>query len=324
LEPDFKVEGSGIDSARLEDELARRVEERRRAGLYSPAVDAMLNDRLPSEDDRGTLPPLQELDYAATRARASWEVTPAYPVATEKKRFRGLFIFVKRLARFWARIAVGPIQREQSEFNRHAAAALEALRRQAIAENAEERALDEDLRLLAGSLTSERESALLASACAGALGNRGGDLTVLCPCPEGLAGRLQDEGFSLVMISAGTTWDALPAGVPASRVGPFEFLSRVPEGSMEALLVPELAFWLRPEKLVRLARKSYLALAPGGSVVVAVHGFASAAPAPAWCHPTAVQRALSIAGFKETKITDLPAEAGGASAPAGYLALGRK
>lgn len=322
MEPVFKVEGEGVDSAWLAEELARRVAERKRSGLFGSEVEAMLADRLPEEDETRALPPIQELDYSATRARQTWEVTPAYPVATDKKLLRPLILFAKRLARLWARIAVGPIQREQSAFNRHAADALDALRRHALAERANARAEEEDLCLLAESMAREEESMRLASACIGALGETG-RLTVLCPCPRNLMDCLADAGYGLSPVLSGSAWEESPR--PASNAGgPFAFLSEVEEGSLEALLVPEIAFWLRPERLIRLAREAYLSLAPGGAVIVAVHGFASGPPAPAWCGHSVVERAMAIAGFGEITVLGLTQEPEGAPASGGYVVLARK
>lgn len=323
MEPEFKVEGSGVDPEWLAGELSRRVEERRRAGVYSPQVEAMLADRLPSEDDRRSLPPLQELDYSATRARESWEVAAAYPVATDKKRFARGILLAKRLARLWARIAVGPIQVEQSAFNRHAATALDAVRRQALAEMAESTAEEEDLCLLVESLAGAGEDSRLAAACTEALGAPD-LLTMLGPCSPGLLESLRAAGRRISIVNTGSTWEGSP-GATGTRAGPLRFLSQVAESSLEALLVPELAFWLRPERLVGLARRSYLALAPGGRLAVSVHGFASGAPAPAWCHPAAVEKALELAGFVDITLIGCGPGGGAAdTAPSAFVAVGRK
>lgn len=322
LEPDFKIEGRGVDPARLAEELSRRVAERKRSGLYPGAVEAMLADRFDEEEYGRPLSPLQELDYAAIRAQQTWEVTCAYPVATDKKTLSPLILFAKRLARLWARIAVGPIQRDQSAYNRHVARALEALRRQALADRAEARAEEEDLCLLAGSMAGEGESRLLASVCAGALGETE-RLTVLCPCPGGLMEGLVEEGYTLTPIVSGSSWEE-PAGTTGLATGPVSFLSEAADGSLEALLVPELAFWLRPEKLVRLARKSYLALAPGGSIIIAVHGYAGGPPAPAWCGRHAVERALALAGFRDVTVLGPARGPEDATRPEGYVAVARR
>ena len=322
LEPVFKVDGRGVDSAWLAEELERRVAERRRSGLLGAEVEAALADRLPEGDDTQALPPIQELDYSATRARQTWEVTPAYPIATEKKLFRPLVIFAKRLARLWARIAVGPIQRDQSAYNRHVASALDAVRRQALSERAEARAAEEDLCLLAEAMVGEAEGGRLASLCVGALGEVG-RLTVLCPCPRGLLESLAGGGLVVSPVLCGSAWEE-PAGPFRKADGPFSFLSEVAEGGLEALLVPELAFWLRPEKLIGLARAAYLSLARGGALIIAVHGFASSAPAPAWCDHAVVERALEIAGFTGITALGLSREPEAGARPDGYVVLARK
>ena len=114
MESDFELEGKGVDAAALAEEVARRVRERRDSGVYSDVVESLLAERLPEEEESGGLPPAAELDYSATSALSAWEVTTAYPVETEKRFLRPLVILAKRLARKWAGIAVGPIQREQS------------------------------------------------------------------------------------------------------------------------------------------------------------------------------------------------------------------
>jgi len=317
---DFKVEGENIDAAYLEDEVSRRVEERRDTGVYSGQVEALLSERLPDEEYREGLPPLAGLDYAATRALSAWEVTAAYPVATEKRFLRPLVIFLKRIARLWARVAVGPIQREQSTFNRHVAQALDALRGQATMERADELAAEEDLCRLVESFIDDSECRKIAAACMSGIGKV--DLvTVLGPCPGGLVMELIDNGYRVLRVSPASSWDR-PADTRRAMQGPARFLEQLPEESVAALLLPEIAFWLRPEALVRLVRRSYLALAPGGPLAIAVHSFAAGAPAPAWCDTRVVKRALELAGFSEVSILEELREPG--AGPSGYVAVARK
>jgi hypothetical protein len=314
----FQLEGKSIDTEALERELARRVAARKESGAYSGEVEALLAERLPDEEGHGTLSPIAELDYAATRASSSWEVTAAYPVETEKGRLaKPLIIFVKRLARLWARIAVGPIQREQTAFNRHAAAALEAVRRQAVAERTEALAAEQDLAKLAGALLAEGEAAASASAIAEFF-KAAGRVTVVGPCPSPVLSALAGSGTNILKVSAGSAWDEAAAGQPVTTsAAPISFISQLDEGSQEAVLVSELSFWLRPEALIALARKSYLALAPRGKMAIAVHGFASAGPAPAWCSGPVVKKAMSMAGFIDISVAR-PGDTGG------YLATARK
>lgn len=313
----FDIEGNGIDTEALERELARRVAARRESGAFSAEAEALLAERLPDEEGHGTLSPLAELDYAATRAMSSWEVAAAYPVETEKGRLVApLIIFAKRLARLWARIAVGPIQRKQTAFNRHAAAALEALRRQAVAERAEALAAEQDLSKLAGALLAEGEAAASSSAIAEFFKGTG-RVTVVGPCPSPVANALTDAGLHVLRVSAGSSWDQASASSVTTDTAPISFISQLEEGSQEAVLASELSFWLRPEALITLARKSYLALAPRGRLAIAVHGFASAGPAPAWCSGPVVKKAMSMAGFIDISV----ARPGGSG---GYLATARK
>jgi hypothetical protein len=322
LEPEFKLESAGIDTAALERELAHRVEERRASGVYTREVEAMLAERLPDEEGAGSLPAAAALDYAATRAQASWQVTTAYPVETEKPFLRPFILFAKRLARLWARVAVGPIQREQTAFNRHVATALEALRRQSISERAETLAAEADLATLAGSLIADDEAAAMAASIAEGLGPKGA-LTVLQPCPAGLLEELAARGFASYTVSAGTSWDDTPAPV-STRTGPLTFLSQVAEESTAALLVSELSFWLKPELLITLTRRSYLALEPAGRIAIAVHAFAAGSPAPAWCAAPVVEKALELAGFTDISISDVRSPQADQASPSGYVAVARK
>lgn len=322
MEPDFKIEGKGIDTTALEQEIARRVAKRRKAGVYTHEVEAMLAERLPDEEDSSALPPVWALDYAATRALSSWEVTAAYPVETEKRFIKPMVIFAKRLARFWARIAVGPIQREQTAFNRHVATALEALRRRAVTDSAEALAYEEDLGALADSMIAPEESRSMLYTVVECIGDIPA-VTVLGPCSKGLLAGLNEHGSEVHRVSAGSSSDHAPGGA-TTRVGPLAFLSQVSEESIEALLVCELAFWLRPEAMIDLARRSYLALAPRGLLVVALHTFAAGAPAPAWCAPGVVEKALNLAGFEDVSIKSLPPIQGAPDSPSGYVAAARK
>ncbi|MFH1150984.1 MAG: hypothetical protein V1748_10980 [Actinomycetota bacterium] len=313
LEPGF-VEGKAIDSEALEEELRRRVEERRASGAYSHEVESALAERLPDEPDAEALPPAAALDYAATRAMSSWEVTAAYPVATDRRLLRPFIIFAKRLARLWARIAVGPIQREQTAFNRHVATALEALRREALEERSRALAAEEDLCALASAMTGPTPAGL-GEAVSGAL--RGtGRVTVLGPAGPGLLDSLK-AGVSVMKVSPPTAWDEPGPGatVPA---GPIAFISQIAEGSLEAVLVSNMAFWLRPERMVDLARRSYLALSDGGRLVVAVQ--TGGDPSPAWCTPASVGRAIQLAGFHGAETV----EDEGASSTGWFVSVGRK
>jgi hypothetical protein len=318
LESDFELEGKGIDAASLAEEVARRVRERRDSGVYSDEVESLLSERLPEEEEFGKLPPAAELDYSASLALSTWEVTTAYPVETEKRFLRPLVIFLKRFARRWASIAVGPIQREQSTFNRHAASALSALRREALGEREQALAEEDDLCLLAESMISAEEDRSVADAVIEGLGKIE-RLLVLGPCPRDLKKRLEEGGFTLTSVSPGSSWDEVP-GDRVVRQEPLSFVSQVAEGSLPAVLLPELAFWLKPEKLLGLLRRSYLVLAPGGRLAVAVHGFAAEAPAPGWCSPSVVDKALTIAGFKDIKTLGRTSR----EAPSGFVAVASK
>ncbi len=318
MAPEFKVEGEGIDQEALEAELARRVEARRRSGALSREVEALLAERLSDEAPLGGLAPLAELDYAAGRALASWEVSAAYPVETEKSRLlRPLIIFVKRIARLWARVAVGPIQREQTAFNRHAARGLDAVRREAVARRASELAAEQDLCDLAGAMLRGGEAAATAAAVADFL-TGAGEVTVIGPCATPVLEALESSPLTVFRVSGGSAWDeGEPGGSTATLTAPLSFLGQLDEASRPAILVSELSFWLRPEALIALARRAYLVLSTGGRIAVAVQGFAQGGPGPAWCSDATVLKALSMAGFGDVAVVK-PTESGG------YVATARK
>ncbi|MBU4239938.1 MAG: hypothetical protein KKE79_09205 [Actinobacteria bacterium] len=320
---EFRLEGGSVDAASLQENVARRVEERRQAGVYTHEVESRLAELLPDEEESGGLPPAPALDYAATRAFSAWEVTTAYPVDTEKRLVRPLVMLVKRLARLWARIAVGPMQREQTAFNRHVAMALQALREHAITSRARAKAAEEDLCRLAGSLIHEGEARAMSSAVVEALGGAS-RVAVLGPCPVGLVNALGENGMNVLKVSPGSSWDDRAAGGTGTlSTGPVSFLWQVEEKSLEAVLLSDLAFWLRPEALVGLSRRSYLALQAGGAIAVAVHRYALGGPAPAWCDPAAVEKALELAGFTGISTNALPEGCPG-DGPAGFVTSARK
>ncbi|MDP2959436.1 MAG: hypothetical protein Q8N53_23660, partial [Longimicrobiales bacterium] len=113
---------------------------------------------------------------------------------------------------------------------------------------------------------------------------------------------LEDSGIGMYRVSARSTWDEAEAGSSATAAAPAAFLSQMPEQSQEALLVYGLAFWLAPGELVAIARRSYLVLGSGGTVLFAVPSFAWSAPAPAWCAPQVVEKALELAGFSDIQV----------------------
>lgn len=317
MSPDFKLENRDLDTVSLENEIEKRIEERKAAGVYSHEVVSLLAERLPEEDGAGELPPLAALDYSSTRAMSSWEVSTAYPVATEKKIIAPIIIFVKRIARLWARIAVGPIQRDQTAFNRHAANALEALKKEAVAQRARERAGEEDLSELAAVLISDEQNSWIADNIAAEI-KTDLNLTVLSPCPNKLISLLAGKGYSIYRISTGSTWEEAGSGSggdspdhrrgkipPATIQTPAAFLCRAPEESIRALLVSELAFINDPGRIVDLLRKSYLALKHGGRIVVVVHGLATGIASP-WCAPQVIVKALGLAGFADIHVKSGP------------------
>lgn len=309
MDDGFDIESESVDASALERELARRVEARRASGAYSPEVESLLAERLPDEEEFGSLPAIAELDYAATRAMSSWEVSAAYPIDTDKGGpMRPLVLFAKRFARLWARIAVGPIQVNQTAFNRHAAVGLESLRRQATSERAEALAAEKDLAELAGAMLAEGEAPAMAAAVTGFFGEAV-RLTVVGPTPLPLVKALQAKGVDVLAVSAGTAWDESATGGVSMQAAPVSFLSQLDEASQSALLVSELSFWLKPEALVSLARRAYLVLAPRGKIAVTVAGFASAGHAPAWCSGPVVKKVLSMAGFLDIAV-DRPGDAG--------------
>lgn len=296
--------------------MERRAAERRSSGACSGEVEALLAERLPDEAEFGKLSPIEELDFSARRAMASWEVSAAYPIDTERSgAARHAVMFIKRLARLWARIAVGPIQNNQIAFNRNAASAVEAVRRQAVAERTAELAGEKDLSELAGAMLQDGEAAKMAAEIRSFLGEAG-RMVVVGPCPAPLMKSLRSGGCDVLAVSAGTAWDAGENPVEWGAA-PVSFLYQLEEGSLQALLFSELSFWLRPEALISLARRSYLALAPRGRIATSVHGFASAGPAPAWVSGPVIKKVLSMAGFIDIAI-NRPSEEGG------YVATARK
>lgn len=297
----FNIEGDGAGEG-LGKRLEETVDCRKAAGVYSREVEAALRDMLPAEASVGKLPPIAELDCQATLARTTWEVTPDYAIATEKGFLKPLVLFVKRFARLWARIAVGPMQRDQSTFNRHTAAALEALRRQAIEQRAADLAAEGDLAELSGALTDDVGAQVVSRLSAEALEGVS-RVILLGPAPTTLIKSLKSGTFQVTVVSAGTAWEAGDGNVLLDRQAPISFLNQLPEGSQEAVVVPELTFWLKPERLVATCRSAYLALSEGGRVVAAVHAFAQGAPAPAWCDRRAVSKALEMAGFKDIEVS---------------------
>jgi len=309
LEDGFNIESKSVDASALERELARRVEARKASGTYSPEVDSLLAERLPDEEEFGSLPAIAELDYAARRAMSSWEVSAAYPIDTEKGGpARPLVLFAKRFARLWARIAVGPIQVNQTAFNRHAAVGLESLRRQATSERAEALAAEKDLAELAGAMLAEGEAPAMAQVVASFIGDAK-RLTVVGPAPGPLLKALQGKGTDVLAVSAGTAWDESAGKDVSMETAPISFLSQLDEASQAALLLSELSFWLKPEALVSLTRRAYLVLTARGRIVITVAGFASAGPAPAWCSGPVVKKVLSMAGFIDIAV-ERPGDAG--------------
>ncbi|MDD5748223.1 MAG: hypothetical protein PHP64_04105 [Actinomycetota bacterium] len=291
----FRIESDEIGSNSIQEEIERRVEIKREAGIYSKEIEALLAERLPEEEQNfGALRPIAELDYAATRALESWDVTCAYPVSTEKRLLKPFVIFFKRLARFWARIAVGPIQREQSSFNRHAARALESLKNIEIEKRQQALAAEKDLAALSEALVDIHETSSFAEIITHKLQGKK-NVVLAGPAPETLGKALEEKGFEVLRISSQTTDGSL--SIETRR--PVSFISELSEGTTDAILFCELSFWLEPEKTVSLARKAYLALRNDGLLALLVHGFAKAGPAPAWCSPVVLERALEIAGFRE-------------------------
>jgi hypothetical protein len=183
--------------------------------------------------------------------------------------------------------------------------------------------MEEDLVSLAGSMIAEEETAAMAASITEGLGPKVA-LTVLHPCPAGLLEALAARGFAPYAVSAGTSWDDSPDARAVTRAGPLTFLSQVTEEGTPALLISELSFWLRPEALITLARRSYLALEPGGRIAIAVHAFAAGSPAPAWCASPVVEKALALAGFEGITISALPSPQAEHASRSGYVAVARK
>lgn len=324
MEQGFMVDTDVVDSEALDAELKRRVEERKEAGVYTRDVEAIMYEPLSDAFElKGELPPASEIDYAATRASTSWEMVPHFPVGTQKKYLRAVILVVKKAGLFVLRIIAGPIFAKQSSFNRNVALALDAVRRQALEESARAKAEEEDLSELMEVLIEDQETEALASAITESLG-RTEVLTVLTSCPNSLASSLEGRGYDITWVSAGTAWDQAPGPAEKKfRSTPLAFLSQIPENSTAAILVGELAFWLDPAALLVLASRSFLALKSGGALAVAVHDFALNAPAPAWCSPKVVTRALEIAGFEDVSVVEgrKPEKDRAASS---YAAIGRK
>ncbi|MBN2169059.1 MAG: hypothetical protein JW738_07430 [Actinobacteria bacterium] len=298
--PDFKIESNSVDTEAIEREIEKRVRERQAAGVYSHEVESLVADRLPDEDSSAGLSALAALDYSSTRAMSSWGVTTAYPVATEKKIIAPLIIFVKRIARLWARVAVGPIQREQTAFNRHTANALNAVKKEAVLQRARERAQDEDLSELAGALIDDAMCAWAADAIEAEL-VPAQILTVLYPCPNVIPGKLKEKGCKIYKISLGSAWEEPEGAVPGTTQDPASFLCQAPEESIDSILISELSFMENPRILVNLLRKSYLALRKGGTVVVTVHGLTTGGTSK-WSAVPVIEKALEMAGFKNIRI----------------------
>lgn len=314
----FTLEGSGIDPEWLAAEIQKRVQERRSSGLFNNQVESMLEMPLVPDKGMERLSPIEKLHFSTDRALSSWEVTPAYPVATQKRLFAPVIIFLKRILRFWSRVAVGPIIRRQSIFNMYVSNALDAIRKEALTRRAQEKADDEDLCFLAESMTDPDEAEKFVEECVGWL-KESKVAFILGPCPRSLVGKLESEGTSVIKISSCDSWNIEGAKYSQLREAPTIFLERISENSLEALVVPELAFWLRPERLMRIIRMSYLALRHGGRIVVFVRSFATGSLSP-WCSPDVMIRALEMAGFSNLQVKPLNRE----KANTGFVVCGQK
>jgi len=125
------------------------------------------------------------------------------------------------------------------------------------------------------------------------------------------------------VISSGSTWEevSLPPNTAFTK-RPLTFLSQLPEESQEAILICELAFWLRPEILMSLLRKTYLSLVPGGRLAIAIHSFANSHPSPQWSSEKVIEKAMSVCGFSGVEI--LHSENGNGKEAHWYLALGQR
>lgn len=314
----FGLEGEAANTASLQEELNRRVLQRKESGVYSPEVEAMLAERLPDEEDAGSLPPVEALDYSVERARSAWEVTAAYPVGTDRSRLKPLIIIFKRFLRLFARVAVGPIQRQQTAFNRHVVSALEALRREAFEERSRALAAEADLCSLADALTGAEYGRVFTGPLSGAL-DPAQPLVVLGPCPGTLLEGLRSEGFETLSVSRGTPWDRRPpTGRGTVHSGPLSFIDRAEEESLPSVLLCDLSFLLEPGRMLDLVRSAYLALRPGGRLAVAVHGELRAGPAPSWSSPILTERALETAGFVDVTTVETEGRSGS------FLTVGRK
>ncbi len=314
----FIFEGSGIDPEWLATEIQKRVEERRLSGLFTHQVESKLETPLIPDQETQRLSPIEQLHFSTERALSNWEVTPAYPIATQKKLLAPVIIFLKRILRLWARIAVGPIIRRQSIFNRDVSSALDAVRKEALARKARERADEEDLCYLAECMTDPWETAQFSEECARLL--KGSNVIfILGPSPRSLVETLEREGANVVRVFSSDAWNIGGAEYKKLREAPAMFLERISENSLEALVIPELAFWLRPEKLMRIIRMSYLALKYGGRIAIFVRSFANGSFCP-WCSPDVMVRALEKAGFSKVEIKSFNYE----KANKGFIAHGQK
>ena len=243
----FSVESDSLDTKMIQSLIEERARERREKGLFTPELQAQMKKRLPEEGEDISLgSPLAELDFASAQAERTWQVSTAYEIATEKKFARPLILFIKRLGRLWARLSVGPIQRNQTIFNRYVTRALGSLREEAIRTSAELRAREHDLCMIAEALSSPIESEALAKACVNKLGGLE-RVFVVGPAPPQLTCNIREQVDSLTIVNISTPWDG-PVTSGRAQV-PSAFLEELEDESSPAIMIPEICFWLRPDKL---------------------------------------------------------------------------
>ena len=287
----------------------------------------MLADRLPEEDDTRAAPPIQELDYSATRARETWEVTPAYPVATEKKLFRPL-VHLRQEAR-------APVGEDRGGPHTERAVRVQPAR-------GERRSTRCGGRRWRRGPKSERPRRRT-SACwwspwrasgesrrpglrRARRAGRDGRLTVLVPVSPGPAGSPAGEGYGLSPVLVGLAVGGVPRARARNGGWPVQLSSR--RSRKEAWR----RSWYRSSRSGCVPRgwsgsraRRTCRLRPGGPVLVAVHGFALGSAGPRVVRPGRGRTGLEIAGFVEITILRTHAEARtDGPVSGGYVVVARK
>jgi len=115
----LEVHDDEVNVQEIMDQIQKRIEERKKSGVYSEEVEELLREDISqlNKEPESFVDSFDELGYALQQANSHWHVTGSYPILSRHRFLAPFLVLGKRLIRLLVRTYVDVIVQQQNKFN---------------------------------------------------------------------------------------------------------------------------------------------------------------------------------------------------------------